>query len=1247
MSIKQTLQVEITAVADKFLTGINRATTGLKGFSTEITTSQRQTGGIRGSIDDLGKSLSTAGERFAGAGASARSMGTTLSVGLTAPIVAAGAGILAMAGDFESAMQGVKAISKNITDNEFTALRDMAKEMGATTKFSATEAAKGMEFLAMAGFNANQTMAAMPSLLALASAGSLELARASDIASNVLGGFGLAAEETGRVADVLALAAASSNTSVEQMGQALSFVAPVAKAAGLSLEETAARIGVLGDSGVQATRAGTGLRGILGDLVAPSSAAGKELEKMGFNLEELGKKTPLEQMAALGEAGMGNAEALKIFGIQGATSALIMQDASEKASTLTTELQNAKGAAQEMAKTKEEGLNGALTELGSAFEGLAIAIADAGLLKFAEDVVRGFSSLIRTLNETNPVILRVGTVIAGIAAVIGPVVLAVGAFSGAWAAAVPVITAAGGVLASISFAGVAAGAQAAAVAFTGFAAAAAPAVLAVAAAFTFWNIGEWLYHNIPLVKQLGDAIVDLALSVPAIKGMADAYTGVTAAQADLDKQTRGLAKTLAAKGIVIEKDLFESMDQYRARLQAAAKEAGFLGGEAKKSGEELAKTEPKSKAAASGADAVRSAMETGARAVREMAASAKDLGTANDDVLLTIESGEAATRRITQAYADLGIEWTNTITTVGELDHANKELARTYQDMRFDLAAVAGAFEGAGAAQERLRIATEATTRATQDLRAEAPQLTGEVQDFGGSLDGLVPKLDSLEDAMGGVNTEVSAAKPKISETQAAFLDFSAKIQDAVTRMDIGGKIFAGKFAPGEWRKTLDGMATDLKNKLMSPAIDIINNLVDKGVKVLMGALDGLIAKLIGQGGVSAAFSAVFGGGASAAGSAAGGIGGAAGGAGGAASAVGSGLTGIVGAIGSVGSMVSGIIGNFQQRNTNDRLWQIEENTRKLFNVVHGELMPDQYFKSDMLQWGPQVKVAEEQRNILNDILGVLRGGIAVTGAAAIMIGTATGESVGEVLQDPLDQIASRPLMPPGTLPPGSTFADLLGGGTLLSQPGTLPPGSTFADLLGGGTGGVFSAPTNSRTGQVGTTPSGGGFSAPTNSRTGQVGTTPSGGGFSAPTGSRTGQIAAGTVTRQEPGAGPVTFASFSVADRQAIIDLANETGRLAEMFGPGVDASAGSRFSSSADISGFLEEIGFGAHQDQLASIGDSNDQIARLLSEPLTINAPNLEEGMRRLEAALNRPIIMEVDGREIARVVGDNQAALGVTA
>lgn len=179
-------------------------------------------------------------------------------------------GALKPAVDFEYAMAKVGAITNEAADSEgFKKLSDKARELGRTTQYTSAQAAEAMQFLGMAGFNTEQILKASPAALNLAIAGNMDLGRTADIASNILTGFNLKAEETTRVADVLAQTSRTTNVNVEMLGETMKYAAPAAAAVGGTLEETAALAGVLGDAGIQATMSGTMLRAAYLRLAAP------------------------------------------------------------------------------------------------------------------------------------------------------------------------------------------------------------------------------------------------------------------------------------------------------------------------------------------------------------------------------------------------------------------------------------------------------------------------------------------------------------------------------------------------------------------------------------------------------------------------------------------------------------------------------------------------------------------------------------------------------------------------------------------------------------------------------------------------------------------------------------------------------------------------------------------------------------------------------------------------------------------
>ena len=197
--------------------------------------------------------------------------------------MAMGAGLaksISIGAAFESDMAKVAAVSR-ASDEELKTLTATARQLGAETQWSASEAAQGMQYLAMAGFKTNDIVKTMPGMLNLASAGAIDLASASDIASNILTGFGLSASDMNRVGDILTNTFTQSNTTLEGLGQTMKYAAPVAKAMGVSIEEAAAMAGKLGDAGIQGEMAGTTLRSVMLRLSAPTDQAAAALDALG------------------------------------------------------------------------------------------------------------------------------------------------------------------------------------------------------------------------------------------------------------------------------------------------------------------------------------------------------------------------------------------------------------------------------------------------------------------------------------------------------------------------------------------------------------------------------------------------------------------------------------------------------------------------------------------------------------------------------------------------------------------------------------------------------------------------------------------------------------------------------------------------------------------------------------------------------------------------------------------------------
>lgn len=302
---------------------------------------------------------------------------------------------------FEGSMSKLAAVSR-ATSGELESMRAIAKDLGSTTEFSATQAAAGLNYLAMAGFSASEGMASIPDVLNLATAASIDLGQAADIASNIMSGFGIEAESAANVTDVLAAASSRANTTVSQLGGAMSTVAPIAAALNIDLADTAAAIGVMSDAGIQGERAGTALRGVLAALAGPTDAARGALEKYGLTVADVNPETHdlADIMKTLADRGLSTADAMEIFGREAASGALVLVEANDRLREFGSELRNVDGEATRMADTVRDNLGGDMTSLKSATEGLILAMGDAGLTAVIRGITQAATALVRGISGT-------------------------------------------------------------------------------------------------------------------------------------------------------------------------------------------------------------------------------------------------------------------------------------------------------------------------------------------------------------------------------------------------------------------------------------------------------------------------------------------------------------------------------------------------------------------------------------------------------------------------------------------------------------------------------------------------------------------------------------------------------------------------------------------------------------------------------------------------------------------------------
>ncbi|BDP64877.1 phage tail tape measure protein [Enterococcus faecium] len=359
--------------------------------------------------------------------------GAAMTKYITTPLIGVGVAAAKVGGDFEAQMSRVKAIS-GATGDTFEQMKQQAIDLGAKTAFSAKESAAGMENLASAGFSAQEIMKAMPGLLDLAAVSGGDVALASENTATALRGFGLEASEAGHVADVFARAAADTNAEVGDMGEALKYVAPVANSMGISLEETAAAIGIMSDAGIKGSQAGTTLRGALSRLARPTKAMQDTMDNLGVSFYDAdGKMKPLKtQVELLKKAFEGltpeqqqNA-LVTLYGQESLSGMMALIDKGpDSLGKLTKSLKDSDGAADDMARTMQDNMNSSIEQMFGAFESAAIVIQKilAPSIRKVADAISGLvEKFVSAPESTQKLVVAIGLIVAAI----GPLIFMIG-----------------------------------------------------------------------------------------------------------------------------------------------------------------------------------------------------------------------------------------------------------------------------------------------------------------------------------------------------------------------------------------------------------------------------------------------------------------------------------------------------------------------------------------------------------------------------------------------------------------------------------------------------------------------------------------------------------------------------------------------------------------------------------------------------------------------------------------------------
>lgn len=446
----------LTLDSTKFQSGFKGAGQQMQTFRNEASTTQEKIKAVGGAMTSVGGSL-------------------TKSVSL--PLAGVGAAALKAGVSFEQGMAQVKAIS-GATGKDFDKLREKAIEMGAKTKFSATESAEAMNYMAMAGWKTEDMLQGIEPIMNLAAASGEDLALVSDIVTDALTAFGLSAKDTTRFVDVLSAASANSNTNVSMLGESFKYVAPVAGALGYSVEDTSLALGLMANSGIKATQSGTALRTLLTNMSKPTKQMKMAMDTLGVSLEdENGNMKSLRQVmdelrTGFGQSTMSSEEfnramnelngqiergeitqeqydqalqdlTVSAYGVEGAEKAklaamlagkegmsglLAIVNASENDyNKLAGAIENSNGATQEMTDIMQNTLKGAFDIFKSTLETAGIQISDV-LIPIVREFAEWLTKIVKWFTELPAPVQEFIIKIGMLAAAIGPIMSLSGNF---------------------------------------------------------------------------------------------------------------------------------------------------------------------------------------------------------------------------------------------------------------------------------------------------------------------------------------------------------------------------------------------------------------------------------------------------------------------------------------------------------------------------------------------------------------------------------------------------------------------------------------------------------------------------------------------------------------------------------------------------------------------------------------------------------------------------------------------------
>ena len=390
-------------------------------------------------LEQQANQSATAVQRIAASGEKLQALGDNISsVGkkflpVTGAVVGLGTAAVKTAADFDSAMSQVAAVS-GATGADLEALRDKAREMGSKTKFSASEAAEAMNYMAMAGWKTSDMLSGIEGIMNLAAASGEDLATTSDIVTDALTAFGLSAADSGHFADILAAASSNANTNVSMMGETFKYCAPIAGALGFSAEDTAEAIGLMANAGIKSSQAGTSLRTVMNSLAGEVKICGAGIGEVTVATSNAdGSMRDLSDILAdcrVAFAGLSESEkaaaAETLVGKNAMSGFLaLMNAAPADIEKLSGAIANCDGTAAGMAETMQDNLAGQLTILKSQLEELAISFGEL-LMPSIRMIVGWVQKLVDWLNGMDEGTKKIIMTVALLAAAIGPVLIVIG-----------------------------------------------------------------------------------------------------------------------------------------------------------------------------------------------------------------------------------------------------------------------------------------------------------------------------------------------------------------------------------------------------------------------------------------------------------------------------------------------------------------------------------------------------------------------------------------------------------------------------------------------------------------------------------------------------------------------------------------------------------------------------------------------------------------------------------------------------